>query len=288
MDFTKMHGIGNDYVYINCFVETVNEPEKLSPVLSDRHKGIGGDGIILIKPSSKADCEMDIYNADGSRAKMCGNGIRCVAKYAYEHGIAHKKTMTIDTQSGIKTMTLTTDTKDRVQTVTVDMGEPILTPAEIPALFDGDNIIHTPIFVGGALTRVTCVSMGNPHCVCFVPDLDSLNLTEIGPSFENHKRFPNGVNTEWIHVADPEHINMRVWERGSGETKACGTGACASVVACVLNGLTSRHVTVRLLGGNLKIEWREADNHVYMTGPAEEVFTGSITIEGSYNSGRVL
>ena len=280
MDFTKMHGIGNDYVYINCFEETVKAPEKLSPVLSDRHKGIGGDGIILIKPSLKADCEMDIYNADGSRAKMCGNGIRCVAKYAYEHGIAHKKTMTIDTQSGIKAINLTTDANDRVQTVTVDMGEPILKPAEIPALFAGDDVIHRPISVGGALTRVTCVSMGNPHCVCFVPDLESLNLSEIGPSFENHHCFPNGVNTEWIHVIDSGHINMRVWERGSGETKACGTGACASVVACVLNGLTSRRVTVKLLGGSLKIEWRESDNHVYMTGPAEEVFTGIITIEG--------
>ncbi len=278
MNFTKMHGIGNDYVYIDCFTENVDHPETLSPILSDRHKGIGGDGIILIKPSSRADCEMDIYNADGSRAKMCGNGIRCVAKYAYDHGIAHKKTMTIDTQSGIKTVTVTTGEDDSVQTVTVDMGEPILNPRDIPASFDEEQVIHKPISVGGALTRVTCVSMGNPHCVCFVPDLDGLNLSDIGPSFENHDCFPEGVNTEWIHVVDDGQINMRVWERGSGETKACGTGACASVVACVLNGLTARNVTVHLLGGDLAIEWRESDNHVYMTGPAEEVFTGTIAI----------
>lgn len=268
MKFTKMHGIGNDYVYVNCFEEQVTDPEEAARLVSDRHFGIGSDGLILIQPSEKADCRMDMYNLDGSRGAMCGNGIRCVGKYAYDHGIvpADRKVLTVETASGIKTLTVKEENGKAVQ-LTVDMGRPEQT-SEIPESIEVDGKEYQ--FIG--------ISMGNPHAVLFVDDTAAVPLESIGPKFECHRRFPDRTNTEFVQVIDRGHIRMRVWERGSGETMACGTGACASAVASILSGYTDTLVEVELLGGCLTIEWDREKDTVYMTGPAVEVFNGEIAI----------
>lgn len=276
LPFTKMHGIGNDYIYVNAFTTTVPEPAAVARQVSDRRTGIGGDGLILICPSATAHARMEMYNADGSRGEMCGNGIRCVGKYLYDHGLVRTNPLTIETDAGLKTLFL--EIQDgRVARVTVDMGEPILDGPRIPVAATG-QVIDRPLEVDGQAYRVTCISMGNPHCVTFVDMVDPLELEKIGPKFEHHPFFPKRVNTEFVQVITPTELRMRVWERGSGETWACGTGACAAAVAAVLNKKAERRVLVHLRGGDLTIEWRAADNHVYMTGPAEEVFEGTIDI----------
>ncbi|NOT53509.1 MAG: diaminopimelate epimerase [Deltaproteobacteria bacterium] len=276
MSFTKMHGISNDYVYVNAFATTVPDPPTVAQKVSDRRTGIGGDGLILICPSDTADARMEMYNADGSRGAMCGNGIRCVGKYLYDHGLVRNNPLKVDTDSGIKTLFLEVQ-GGKVSRVTVDMGEPILDGPRIPVAVTG-QMIDQSLEVAGQSYRVTCVSMGNPHCVTFVDNVEPLDLEKVGPKFEHHALFPQRVNTEFIQVVSPTELNMRVWERGSGETWACGTGACAAAVAAVLNNKASRRVTIHLRGGDLEIEWRAEDNHVYMTGPAEEVFAGTIEI----------
>ena len=271
-----MHGIGNDYIYVNCFEETVSEPEKVSVILSDRHKGVGSDGLVLIMPSDKADFRMRIFNADGSEAMMCGNATRCIGKYVYERGLTDKTDITLETNSGIKYLKLFTE-NGRVTLVQVDMGKAILVPREIPVNSDSDRFIAQPVEVGGKTYSMTCVSMGNPHAVIFTDGIDSLDLEKIGPSFENHPLFPARVNTEFCEVIDSHTLRMRVWERGSGETFACGTGTCATVVAAVLNGIC-RHdeeVLVHLRGGDLRITYR-SDGTVMMTGPAAFVFEGTV------------
>ncbi len=278
MKFTKMQGIGNDYVYVNCFTETVKDPAAAARFVSDRHFGIGSDGLILIKPSKVADCMMDMYNLDGSRGAMCGNGIRCVAKYVYDYGLVQKETLTVETGAGIKTLHLTIE-NGKVSEVRVNMGEPILEAKKVPILSENDQVLDEPILVMGTEYRMTGVSMGNPHAVVFVEqDVKHLELEKIGPGFEQHKRFPDRVNTEFVRVIDDHTVEMRVWERGSGETLACGTGACAVAVASILNGYTRDEVTVRLLGGDLKIFWDRKENTVYMTGPAAVVFDGEIEL----------
>jgi len=274
--FTKMHGIGNDYVYVDCFSQGVAEPARLARRLSPRRTGIGADGLILICPSNVADCRMEMYNADGSRGEMCGNGIRCVAKYAHDHGLTAANPMRIETDAGIKTLQVHSEA-GRVRTVTVDMGEPILDGPRIPVAVEG-QLVDAPFAVDGRDYRITCLSMGNPHCVVFVPEVESLELERIGPSFENHALFPQRVNTEFVAVSSPHEVTMRVWERGSGETAACGTGACAAVVAAVLTGRTERAATVHLPGGDLDITWQASDGHVHMNGAAEEVFRGEIEV----------
>lgn len=266
MKFTKMQGIGNDYVYVNCFEEVVQHPEQLARLVSDRHFGIGSDGLILICPSDKADCRMRMFNEDGSEGLMCGNGIRCVGKYVYEHGIAKKERILVETLGGLKELVLTVR-NDQVVLVVVDMGEPELT-SELPEA----------ITVAGQEYTFTGIGVGNPHAVYFVEDVDGLDLEAMGPAFEYHSRFPDRVNSEFIRLIDRTHIQMRVWERGSGETWACGTGATASAVACMLHGLTEDTVEVQLKGGNLEIHWDRNTNHVYMTGPATEVFQGEIKL----------
>ena len=274
MKFTKMQGLGNDYVYVNCFKEKIENPSELAVKISDRHFGVGSDGLIMINPSDKADFEMEMYNADGSRGEMCGNGIRCVAKYVYDYGLTDKTHISVETLGGIKYLDLTVE-EGKVKMVKVDMGKPELEPLKIPVKASGDKAVDEPILVGGNEYRMTCVSMGNPHAVIFIGcDVREFPLEEIGPKFENHERFPNRVNTEFVRVIDRHTAEMRVWERGSGETLACGTGACAVAVACVLNGLTEDEVTVRLLGGALQISWDREKDTVYMTGPAEVVFDG--------------
>ena len=269
-----MQGLGNDYVYVNCFEEKIDNPPELARRISDRHFGVGSDGLIMINPSDKADFEMEMYNADGSRGEMCGNGIRCVAKYVYDHGLTDKTDISVETLGGIKYLELTVE-DGKVKTVKVDMGKPELEPQKIPVKADGGKAVDEPILAGGEEYRMTCVSMGNPHAVVFVGcDVRDFPLEEIGPKFEGHERFPNRVNTEFVRVIDRHTAEMRVWERGSGETLACGTGACAVAVACVLNGLTEDEVTVRLLGGDLQIRWDREKDTVYMTGPAEVVFDG--------------
>ena len=277
MKFTKMHGIGNDYVYVNCLQEKVEDPSGTARKISDRHFGIGSDGLILIKPSEKADFQMDMYNADGSKGAMCGNGIRCVAKYVYDYGLTDKTSISVETGSGIKYLDLTVE-NNKVTMVKVDMGEPDLTASHIPIKAQTEQVIDEPIEVDGKTYRITGVSMGNPHGVVFLDDIDSLDIEKIGPSFENHVRFPDRINTDLVQLDNRSHVRMRVWERGSGETLACGTGACAVAVACVVNGLTQREVTVSLRGGDLKICWDEKDGHVYMTGPATVVFDGEIEL----------
>ncbi|HIY63708.1 MAG TPA: diaminopimelate epimerase [Candidatus Mediterraneibacter stercoripullorum] len=274
MKFTKMQGLGNDYVYVNCFSEKVPDPSELAVRISDRHFGVGSDGLILICPSDKADFEMVMYNADGSRGEMCGNGIRCVAKYVYDYGLTDKTSISVETLGGIKYLDLTVE-GGKVKLVKVDMGRPILTPSEIPVEADGEQAVDESIETDGKEYRMTCVSMGNPHAVIFVEeDVKDIPLEMIGPKFENHKRFPNRINTEFARVLDRKTVEMRVWERGSGETLACGTGACAVAVSCILNGMTEDNVTVKLLGGDLQIEWDREKDTVYMTGPAEVVFDG--------------
>lgn len=277
MKFTKMHGCGNDYVYVNLFEEKVENPAEVSIKVSDRHFGIGSDGLITIGPSDKADFRMHIYNADGSEAEMCGNGIRCVAKYVYDHKLTDKTEITVETGAGILTLILFPE-DGKVQQVRVDMGEPILTPAEIPVVADGDKVIDEPIEVGGKTWNMTCVSMGNPHAVMFVDDTANFPLETYGPLFENHERFPKRTNTEFVQIISRTEANMRVWERGSAETWACGTGTCACVMACILNGKTEDKVLVHLRGGDLTIEYDRESNHVFMTGPATEVFMGEIDV----------
>lgn len=274
MKFTKMHGCGNDYVYVNCFEETVDNPGEVAIKVSDRHFGIGSDGLILIKPSDKADFFMEMYNSDGSQAEMCGNGIRCVAKYVYDYGLTDKTEISIDTLVGIKYLKLEV-TNNKVSSVTVNMGSPVLEPSKIPALFDGDKVVNQSLMIENVEFKVTCVSMGNPHAVIFMKEIDSLKLNVLGPYFENNEKFPKRINTEFVQIIDRQHIKMRVWERGAGETLACGTGTCASVVACILNGYTDNKVEVELLGGKLFIEYDAEENKVYMTGPATVVFDGT-------------
>lgn len=276
MKFTKMHGIGNDYVYVNCFEEKIENPSEMAIKVSDRHFGIGSDGLILIKPSQVADFEMEMYNADGSRGEMCGNGIRCVAKYVYDKGLTDKTSISVETLAGIKYLELTVE-DGKVILVKVNMGAPELAPEKIPVLADTKEVIHQPLLVDDKEYPVTCVSMGNPHCVTFLEeDVRELDLSKIGPSFENHKNFPKRINTEFVNVIDRKTLRMRVWERGSGETLACGTGACATAVAAIVNGLTEEEVTVQLLGGDLRIRWDREENLVYMTGSATIVFDGEI------------
>ena len=277
MEFTKMQGCGNDYVYVNGFENKIDNPNKLSEIVSDRHFGIGSDGLIVINPSEKADFKMSMYNADGSEGKMCGNGIRCVAKYVYDNKMTDKTTITVETLSGIKTLELNVK-NDKVETVKVNMGTPILLPKDVPVVSDKDKVVDEPIVIDDKEYRITCVSMGNPHAITFIENTDDLEIETIGPKFENNPIFPDRVNTEFIQVLDRNTVKMRVWERGSGETFACGTGACATVVACVLNGLTEDKVTVKLLGGDLFIEYNREENTVYMTGPAKVSFTGKIEV----------
>lgn len=277
MEFTKMQGCGNDYVYVNGFENKIDNPNKLSEIVSDRHFGIGSDGLIVINPSEKADFKMSMYNADGSEGKMCGNGIRCVAKYVYDNKMTDKTTITVETRSGIKTLELNVK-NDKVETVKVNMGTPILLPKDVPVVSDKDKVVDEPIVIDDKEYRITCVSMGNPHAITFIENTDDLEIETIGPKFENNPIFPDRVNTEFIQVLDRNTVKMRVWERGSGETFACGTGACATVVACVLNGLTDDKVTVKLLGGDLFIEYNREENTVYMTGPAKVSFTGKIEV----------
>ncbi|MBE5910525.1 diaminopimelate epimerase [Pseudobutyrivibrio sp.] len=277
MKFTKMHGCGNDYVYVNLFQEKLENPAETSIKVSDRHFGIGSDGLITIGPSDIADFRMRIYNADGSEAEMCGNGIRCVAKYVYDHKLTDKTEISVESGAGIKYLTLYV--KDgKVDQVRVDMGEPILEPAQIPVISDKDKVIDEPIEVGGKTWNMTCVSMGNPHAVVFVDDTEHFELEKYGPLFENHERFPKRTNTEFVQVISRTEANMRVWERGSAETWACGTGTCATVMACILNKKTDNKVLVHLRGGDLTIEYDESTNHVFMTGPATEVFNGEIEV----------
>jgi len=276
MKFTKMHGIGNDYIYINGFEELVQNPGELSIRLSDRHKGVGSDGLVMILPSSKADFRMQMFNADGSEAEMCGNAARCIGKYVYEKGLTNKTELTLETLAGIKTLQLFLDDDNNVVSVTVDMGNPELEPSKIPTTLPGKQIVNFPFSFDGVNYHITCVSMGNPHTVIFTQNIATLDIETIGKKIENAPIFPRRTNVEFIEIIDKGRIKMRVWERGSGETMACGTGACASVVAGVLNELVSRKATVELLGGNLEIEWNENDDHVYLTGPAETVFEGEI------------
>lgn len=277
MKFTKMQGLGNDYVYVNCFKETIENPPEMAKKVSNRNFGIGSDGLIMINPSDVADFEMEMYNADGSRSEMCGNGIRCVGKYVYDYGLTEKEHISVETLAGIKYLDLTVE-DGKVKLVKVDMGNPELVPANIPIVADGDRVIDEPINVNGTEYRMTGVSMGNPHAVVYVEDVKGLDIEKIGPAFENHERFPNRVNTEFVKVLDRNTVEMRVWERGSGETMACGTGACAVAVACILNGFTEDKVTVKLLGGDLQIEWDKEADKIYMTGPAEVSFDGEINL----------
>ena len=279
MKFTKMQGIGNDYVYVNCFEETVQDPSAVARFVSDRHFGIGSDGLILIKPSDVADCEMEMYNLDGSQGAMCGNGIRCVAKFVYDKGIVRKKNLSIDTKSGIKYLSLTVK-NGKVSTVEVNMGSPVLMANQIPVVSDTEQVIDQPLEVNGKTYHITAVSMGNPHAIVYMDDLENLNISTLGPQFENHLAFPDRINTEFVKVINRRTLQMRVWERGSGETLACGTGACAVAVASVLNGLVDEDcpVTVKLLGGDLQIFWNRQEDLVYMTGPAVTVFEGEIDL----------
>lgn len=279
MIFTKMHGAGNDYVYVNCFEQKLDNIGQIAKQISDRHFGIGSDGLVLILPSQVADFKMDMYNADGSQGKMCGNAIRCVAKYVYDNKMTSKKEVAIETLSGIKYIKVKTQ-NDKVTSATVNMGQPILNAKDIPTTFDGEMVVNKNINVACVDVFVTCVSMGNPHCVTFVPNVDDLKLENIGPDFENFKAFPDRINTEFVELVDDNTIKMRVWERGSGETLACGTGACASVVASILCGHCKKDVDIKviLLGGELVIRWDSESNNVFMTGPATTVFTGEIDI----------
>lgn len=275
MKFTKMHGCGNDYVYVNLFEENIADPAAFSIKVSDRHFGIGSDGLITIGPSDVADFRMRIYNADGSEAEMCGNGIRCVAKYVYDHKLTDKTNVSVESGAGIKYLQLTVE-DDKVTQVRVDMGEPILSPSDIPVVAQGDKVVDEPIEVCDKTWHMTCVSMGNPHAVVFVDDVEHFDLEKYGPHFENHSRFPKRINTEFVQVVSRNEAYMRVWERGSAETWACGTGTCATAMACILNNKTDNKVLVHLRGGDLTIEYDEASNHIFMTGPATEVFSGEI------------
>jgi diaminopimelate epimerase len=274
MRFTKMHGAGNDYVYVDCFREPMpHDPAGLSRAISDRHRGVGSDGLILICPSDKADARMRMFNADGSEAEMCGNGIRCVAKYLFDHGLVRKSALTVETGRGVLTLELEIQGGSARQ-VRVDMGEPILEGERVPTLLPGNPPINVPLTVADRTLTVTCLSMGNPHCVTYV-DIPANDLVlGLGPKIETHPLFPRRTNAEFVRINAPDDVTVRVWERGSGETMACGTGACAVAVAGVLSGRTQRRLVARLPGGDLRLHWSETDNHVYMTGPAVEVFSG--------------
>jgi diaminopimelate epimerase len=278
---TKMHGIGNDYVYVDCREHDLPDPPRVARAVARRHHGIGSDGLILVRSSTNADCRMEMYNADGSRGEMCGNGIRCVAKYVWDRGLA-RNPMRIDTDDGVKTLTLALDAQGRMSSAAVDMGVPVLDGPRIPVASEG-RVIDQPLEVAGFTWNVTCVSMGNPHCVVFVPDVAALDLPRIGPQFEHHPFFPKRVNTEFVAVRSPRELDFRVWERGSGETQACGTGACAALVAAVLTGRAERHATIHLRGGDLDIAWRP-DEHVVMTGAAAEVFTTDVDLDQLYTA----
>jgi len=274
MRFTKMQGAGNDYVYVDCFHEkTPADPARLSTAISDRHFGVGADGLILIRPSEKADARMQMFNADGSEAEMCGNGIRCVAKYVFDHGIAPKERLALETGRGVLHVELEVS-GGKARRVRVNMGEPILKAAEIPTTLPGNPPINVPLVARDTNLNVTCVSMGNPHCVTFVDAITDQQVYGVGPLIEKHAAFPRRTNVEFVKVNSRADMTMRVWERGSGETLACGTGACGVCVAGVLTGRTDRRVLMHLLGGDLELHWSEADNCVYMTGPAVEVFSG--------------
>ncbi|MBQ3426949.1 MAG: diaminopimelate epimerase [Clostridia bacterium] len=275
--FTKMHGAGNDYVYVNCFEERITDISAVARAVSDRHFGIGSDGLVLICPSDKADFRMDMYNSDGSRAEMCGNASRCVGKYVYDNGLTDKTRVTLETLAGTKTLELCVF-GGKVERVRVDMGSPVLDPRYIPIDSPKERFIAQPVTVLEKIYEVTGVSMGNPHAVTFIDDVKSIELERIGPLFENHPLFPKRINTEFARIIDRRHIEMRVWERGAGETLACGTGACATLVAAYLNGLTDREAELILCGGTLHIEYDTNKNKVYMTGPATTVFAGEITI----------
>lgn len=275
MRFTKMHGLGNDYIYVNCFTEKVENPSEVAKFVSDRHFGIGSDGLVLIMPSDTCDFRMRMFNSDGSEAEMCGNAIRCVGKYVYDNGLTQKTVIKVETLAGVKVLNLFLK-DNKVDTVTVDMGEPVLEPSRIPVKSDRELFVSQPVVIDGKEYKVTCVSMGNPHAVTYVDDVDNFPLEKIGPKMENNELYPNRINAEFVQVIDKDTLKMRVWERGAGETFACGTGACAVLVSSVLNGLSNRKAVVKLLGGNLRIEWDEKDNHVYMTGPATKVFEGEI------------
>lgn len=278
LHFTKMEGLGNDYIYIDCINHIPDDPVELARSLSDRHYGIGSDGVILICSSERADFMMDMYNADGSRSEMCGNGIRCVGKYVYEHKLTNKTGLTIETLSGVKYLKLLTDEKG-VNAVTVNMGVPVLKPQYVPVLWnDSDVICNKPYVLDGKVYTINCVSMGNPHCIIFTDDTENIKLEELGPRIENAKIFPNRTNVSFVQVIDMRHIRMRVWERGTGETLACGTAACAALVVCVLNGRTERRINASLKGGNLVVRWDEDNNCIYMTGPARTVYEGVIHI----------
>ncbi|GAB4166056.1 MAG: diaminopimelate epimerase [Geothermobacteraceae bacterium] len=278
MRFTKMHGLGNDYVYINGFEQQVPDPVSLAVRVSDRHFGIGSDGLILILPSGTADARMRIFNADGSEAEMCGNGLRCVAKFVYERGISRSNPMRIETGAGILTVDLFVDADDRVEKVRVDMGRPRLVRSEIPMTGPaGERAVEIPIEAGGQHLRATCVSMGNPHCVVFVDDVDAFPVTEVGPLLETHPMFPRRINVEFVQVLNRTEVRQRTWERGAGETLACGTGASAVTVAAVLTGRCERRIINHLAGGDLELEWLE-DGPVLMTGPATEVFSGEFEV----------
>ena len=287
MRFTKMHGLGNDYVYVNCFEQNIENPAKLAQIVSDRHRGIGADGLILIRPSQIADVRMQIFNADGSEAEMCGNGIRCVAKYTYEHKLTKvggsfsipgqppcRTSLNIETGKGVLTVGLIIDDNDKVQKVCVNMGQPVLAPKDIPVKLAGEKVVEQPIEILGQELLMTCVSMGNPHAIFFCDDVGLIELEKLGLTIENHSLFPNRVNVHFVQVDKPTEFTMRTWERGSGITLACGTGACACCVAVVLTGRGRRVCTAHLPGGDLDLNWCEEDNRVYMTGPAVEVFEG--------------
>lgn len=273
MKFVKMQGCGNDYVYVNGFTEKIKNKKDLVIAASDRHFGVGSDGVIFINPSEIADFEMEMYNADGSRAEMCGNGIRCVGKFVYDNGLTDQTSITVESFGKIKYLDLTVE-DGKVTRVRVNMGQPELIAANVPVVSEKEMVINEPIEVAGKIYEMTCVSMGNPHAVVWQDDVANLDIEKVGPLFENHKIFPNRTNTEFVEIVDDSHVNMRVWERGTGETLACGTGCCATLVACALNKKTSDHVFVKVLGGEIEIEWDKEQNVIFMTGPATEVFRG--------------
>lgn len=275
MKFTKMHGAGNDYIYMNGFVQEIENPSALAIRLSNRNFGIGSDGLVLILPSENSDFRMQMFNSDGSEAEMCGNASRCVGKYVYDNGLTTKKEIALETKAGVKYITLL-EGDEKARKVTVDMGEPILDPVQIPVKVDKEPVLNFPLDIDGKMWEISCVSMGNPHAVVFTTGIKELDLPVIGPKFEKHPIFPRKTNTEFIEVVDRKTLNMRVWERGAGETLACGTGACAAAVAAILNGYCDRKITIHLIGGDLEIEWDEQNNHVYMTGEAVTVFEGEI------------
>jgi len=278
MKFTKMQGCGNDYVYINGFEEHIPDEEKsaLAIKLSERHFGIGSDGIIFINPGKVAEFEMEMYNADGSRSEMCGNGMRCVGKYIYDYGLTDKTEVTVESAGAIKYLSLYPGADGKIERIRVNMGAPILKASEVPVVSENETVVDETITVLGKDYKMTCVSMGNPHAVVFMDGVKELDIEAIGPHFENHERFPRRTNTEFVQIIDRSHVLMRVWERGTGETLACGTGCCATVVACILNGLTDNKVDVEVLGGHIEIEWNREENLVYMTGPAKVSFDGEI------------